>query len=31
MLNITKHKEVLNGILIDIYRNTELAPYLAFK
>lgn len=31
MLNITKHKEVLNGILIDIYRNTQLAPYLAFK
>lgn len=31
MLNISKHKEVLNGILIDIYRNTALAPYLGFK
>lgn len=31
MLNINKHKEILNGILIDIYRNTKLAPYLGFK
>lgn len=31
MLNINKHKEILNAILIDVYKNSKLAAYLGFK
>lgn len=31
MLNILKHKEIMNRILLSIYWNSKLAPFLAFK
>lgn len=31
MLNKAKHQEVMNRILIEIYRNKTIGPYLAFK